>query len=74
MGQALIDRHFGHQVKDQEKFEDRDVYYRLLEDDDNSALNAGSSDCKPRPGDYLSTLLLYLAKQNILKYEICVRV
>ena len=50
MGQALIDRHFGHQVKNAETFQDADVYYRLLEDDDTSALNAGPSDCEPRPG------------------------
>ena len=41
MGQALINRHFGHHVKDQETFQDADVYYRLLDDDDSSALNAG---------------------------------
>lgn len=50
MGQALIDRHFGHQLKKQETFQDADVYYKLIEDDDNNALNAGSSDCEPRPG------------------------
>ena len=51
MGQALIDRHFGHQVKDQETFTDSDAYFRLLDDDDSSALNSGElSDCQPRPG------------------------
>lgn len=50
MGQALIDRHFGHQVKNVQTFQDADVYYRLLEDDDTAALNAGPSDCDPRPG------------------------
>ncbi|XP_045158695.2 uncharacterized protein LOC123524512 isoform X2 [Mercenaria mercenaria] len=62
MGQALIDRHFGHQLKNQETFQDADVYYRLLEDDDSSALNAGPSDCNPRPagelGEDLRKLIL----------------
>ncbi|ESP05372.1 hypothetical protein LOTGIDRAFT_227994 [Lottia gigantea] len=50
MGQALIDNHFGHNVKSSETFEDKDVYYRLLDDDDEDALNSGGmSDCKPRP-------------------------
>lgn len=51
MGQALIDRHFGHHVKkNSETFEDKDVYYKLLDDDESLALNAGSmSDCDPRP-------------------------
>ncbi|KAH3698494.1 uncharacterized protein LOC127862312 isoform X2 [Dreissena polymorpha] len=48
MGQALIDKHFGHHVKGGELFQDADIYYRLLEDDDTSALNSGSSDCDPR--------------------------
>lgn len=54
MGQALIDRHFGHQIKNQETFQDAEVYYRLLDDDDTSALNAGPSDCDPRPAGQLS--------------------
>ncbi|WAR22899.1 DPTOR-like protein [Mya arenaria] len=44
MGQALIDRFFGHQVKAETTFQDADIYYRLLEDDDTHALNAGPSD------------------------------
>ena len=52
MGQMLIDKHFGHNVKDdKEIFKDDDTYYRLLEDDDSSALNAGElSECAPQPG------------------------
>ena len=51
MGQALINQHFGHQVANQEDFRDDDTYYRLLEDDDTTALNAGDvSHCEPRPG------------------------
>lgn len=62
MGQALIDRHFGHQVKNAETFQDADVYYRLLEDDDTSALNAGPSDCDPRPGKYICKCGAYGSK------------
>ena len=51
MGQQLIDRHFGHNVKNETVFEDGAVYYRLLEDDTSRALNAGEvSECEPRPG------------------------
>ena len=51
MGQALIDQHFGHEIKNQETFTDSDAYFRLLDDDDSSALNSGElSDCQPRPG------------------------
>ncbi|XP_021375341.1 uncharacterized protein LOC110464448 [Mizuhopecten yessoensis] len=55
MGQALIDKHFGHNVKSEEVFQDApDKYYRLLEDDESSALNAGeTSQCEPRPADEL---------------------
>ncbi|CAC5409797.1 unnamed protein product [Mytilus coruscus] len=50
MGQALIDKHFGHNVKSQETFQDADVYYRLLDDDETEALNSGTmSNCEPRP-------------------------
>lgn len=53
MGQALIDKHFGHNVKSQETFQDTDVYYRLLDDDETEALNSGTmSDCEPRPGTF----------------------
>lgn len=49
MGQILINKHFGKQVKDEETFKDDGTYYRLLEDDDNTALNAGAmSTCQPR--------------------------
>ena len=54
MGQQLIDRHFGHDVKQNTEFRDEDIYYRLLEDDDSSALNSGSiSECTPRPAAQL---------------------
>ena len=51
MGQSLIDRHFGHQVKNADTFQDAEIYYKLLDDDDTAALNSGPmSDCEPRPG------------------------
>ena len=50
MGQALIDKHFGHNVKSVETFQDANVYYKLLDDIETEALNSGTmSDCEPRP-------------------------
>lgn len=51
MGQQLINRHFGHEVKHHEVFKDDDTYYRLIEDDETTALNSGDvSSCEPGPG------------------------
>ena len=51
MGQNLIESHFGHHVKEAEVFQDADVYYRLLEDTETSALNGSSiTQCEPRKG------------------------
>ena len=51
MGQQLINKNFGLQVKNEETFKDDDTFYRLLEDDDTMALNRGEvSDCEPLPG------------------------
>lgn len=52
MGQALIDQHFGADInKHQIIFKDDETIYRLLEDDQSTALNAGTvSQCEPRPG------------------------
>ena len=51
MGQNLIDSHFGHHVKREEDFQDAEVYYRLLEDAETTALNGGSvTMCEPRSG------------------------
>ena len=50
MGQALIDQHFGSDVKKSSEFKNDDTYYRLIEDDETMALNSGSSTCAPRPG------------------------
>lgn len=51
MGQKLIDQHFGHNLKSNQTFEDSDTLYRLMDDDESTALNAGEmSTCEPRPG------------------------
>ena len=49
MGQMLIDRHFGHKAGAADaQFANDDTLYRLLEDDQSSALNAGeTSECAP---------------------------
>ncbi|CAD5115554.1 DgyrCDS4518 [Dimorphilus gyrociliatus] len=44
MGQALIDQHFGKEVKkDGQTFKADNTLYRLIEDDDSTALNAGET-------------------------------
>ncbi|PVD23300.1 hypothetical protein C0Q70_16566 [Pomacea canaliculata] len=65
MGQQLIDRHFGYNVKTDEIFRDDQTYYRLMEDDETSALNSGSvSECEPQPagrvGEELRKMILKL--------------
>ncbi|XP_006819587.1 uncharacterized protein LOC102804375 [Saccoglossus kowalevskii] len=59
MGQNLLEHHFGHHVKDSvNEFRDDNTHYRLMEDDESSALNAGlSSECEPRPATELSEYL-----------------
>ena len=55
MGQNLISQHFGRDIKKSEVFKDDETVYRLLEDDDSTALNAGTtSECEPRPGNNIS--------------------
>ncbi|XP_070554538.1 uncharacterized protein [Ptychodera flava] len=56
MGQALLEQRFGHNIKGNvTEFRDEDTYYRLMEDDESSALNSGlSSECEPRPAGELS--------------------
>jgi len=50
-GQYLLDHHFAHSLSGSEKFEKSSSLYRLLEDDDSSALNQGdTSDCVSRTG------------------------
>lgn len=54
MGQKLIDQHFGHNLKSNQMFEDSDTLYRLMDDDESTALNAGEmSTCEPRPAGEL---------------------
>ncbi|XP_041359052.1 uncharacterized protein LOC121375589 [Gigantopelta aegis] len=65
MGQALIDKHFGHNIKSDLSFQDNDVYYRLLDDEETHALNAGHmSDCEPQAaielGEDLRKIILKL--------------
>lgn len=52
MCKQLVDRHFGHNVKnDSEEFKDDNSIYRFIEDDESNALNAGiKTQCEPRPG------------------------
>lgn len=51
MGQEVINRKFGHNVKNEEVFKDDGTFYRLLEDDESTALNHGEvSNCEPLPG------------------------
>ncbi|XP_074642109.1 uncharacterized protein LOC141899601 [Tubulanus polymorphus] len=72
MGQQLIDRHFGHNVHKEEIFQDSDVYYRLMEDDDSLALNSGSvSECKVSSAGELSEnlrkLILLIYSKHLSK-------
>ena len=54
MGQTLIDKNFGNKAKDEAEFKEDGKFYRLLEDDESSALNAGAtSSCTPRPANNL---------------------
>ena len=67
MGQALIDKHFGHNVKSVETFQDANVYYKLLDDIETEALNSGTmSDCEPRPGN---DRLLFLPRKFCLHFH-----
>ncbi|XP_030845992.1 uncharacterized protein LOC593247 [Strongylocentrotus purpuratus] len=66
-GQDLLDRGYAAAVKATRdgRFEDNDTLYRLLEHDQNSALNAGlTSECEARPasdlGEDLRKLILSL--------------
>ncbi len=67
MGQELVGRNFGHLLagksKGDEKFQP-DGYYRLLEDDESKALNAGEvSECTPlSPADLGETLRRMILK------------
>lgn len=48
IGQHLIEQHFSHTVRGNDEQFRLDGYYRLLEDDESRALNAGAlSECAP---------------------------
>lgn len=74
MCRQLVERNFGHSLekgKDTE-FRDDDTVYRLLEDDESTALNSGmSSQCEPRPApqiaEELRRLILNLYNQFLSK-------
>ncbi|XP_068755580.1 uncharacterized protein [Montipora capricornis] len=74
MCRQLVERNFGHGVgKGKEtEFKDDDSLYRLLEDDETTALNSGmSSLCEPRPApevaEELRRLILKLYSQFLSK-------
>ena len=66
----LLQHHFGKGVKNTTEFRDDGTFYRLLEDDDSNALNAGvTSDCEPRPaselGEDLRRLILSIYNKHL---------
>lgn len=69
MGKQLISRSFGHAVAgggNEDEFNE-DTYYRLLEDDESSALNAGQmSECAPHPGNLKNDANFVLILRNYL--------
>ena len=74
MCRQLVERNFGHSLEKgkQTEFRDDDSIYRLLEDDESTALNSGmSSDCEPRPApqvaEELRRLILGLYNQFLSK-------
>ena len=74
MCRQLVERNFGHSLEKgkQTEFRDDDSVYRLLEDDESTALNSGmSSDCEPRPApqvaEELRRLILNLYNQFLSK-------
>ncbi|KAL9968655.1 hypothetical protein ACROYT_G020770 [Oculina patagonica] len=74
MCRQLVERNFGHSLEKgkQTEFKDDDSIYRLLEDDESTALNSGmSSMCEPRPApqvaEELRRLILKLYSQFLSK-------
>ena len=52
MCQQLVQRHFGHSIKNETVFKDDNTIYRFIEDDQGNALNSGiHTQCESRPGD-----------------------
>lgn len=74
MCRQLVERNFGHSLEKgkQTEFKDDESIYRLLEDDESTALNSGmSSLCEPRPApqiaEELRRLILNLYSQYLSK-------
>ena len=74
MCRELVERNFGHGVEKGKhtEFKDDSSIYRLLEDDESTALNSGmSSVCEPRPApeiaEELRRLILKLYGQFLSK-------
>ena len=74
MCRQLVERNFGHGVEKgkETEFKDDDSVYRLLEDDESTALNSGmSSACEPRPApevaEELRRLILTLYSKFLSK-------
>lgn len=74
MCRQLVERNFGHGVEKgkETEFKDDDSVYRLLEDDESTALNSGmSSVCEPRPApevaEELRRLILTLYSKFLSK-------
>ncbi|XP_014667662.1 PREDICTED: uncharacterized protein LOC106809184 [Priapulus caudatus] len=58
MGESLIQQHFAHNVKRASKFTDDASVFRLLDDEQSGALNAGTmSECLPLPASALGESL-----------------
>ncbi|KAJ7363529.1 hypothetical protein OS493_009684 [Desmophyllum pertusum] len=74
MCRQLVERNFGHSLEKGKaaEFKDDDTIYRLLEDDESTALNSGmSSSCEPRPApqvaEELRRLILNLYSEFLSK-------
>ena len=71
MCRELVERNFGHCVEKGKhtEFKDDNSIYRLLEDDESTALNSGmSSVCEPRPAPEVAEELRRLILTLYSKY------
>eukprot|EP00794_Sanderia_malayensis_P004765 gene4765-5392_t len=72
MCKQLVEKHFGHSVKDkgQIEFRDDDTIYRFLDDDQSNALNSeASSSCEPRSDTQLAISRRFFAFSQTLALE-----
>lgn len=62
MGSALLQQHFAKGVKKLTEFrDDEESLFRLLDDEESMALNAGTmSECLPQPGGPQFSVFLYV--------------